>query len=629
MANWPTIIVEAAWASNPYDGAQTWTDITAAATVKRFRGAKLRRGRRRQLDRFEAGEMQVHLRNDDRVFDPRNTGSPYSPNIDADKQLRLSAVWASTTYRLSTAFIESFKPDWSGIADAEMVITATDALGFLADKKISNARYAATISALSPVAFYRLGDPIGSGTAADSSGHGWTGTINGKVTLGVTGALPADIDTAMTFATPGWIDAGTGPALAGAHTFTVECWVKTTSSAIQQVVSIDETLTSSIRGDFWIFTDGGHAEMSFIDAVSNQYILTGSKLINDDVWHHIVAVVSGTSWKLYVDGVLDGQQTNPTITIGTGLHLYIGGTNLPDAQFDGSIDEVAVYTAALSAAQVLTNYQTGAGAFLTQTPGARIAAVLDAVGWPSTTRALDTGQTTALQPFPTASLTETYAIDAIALVAASESGSVFADGAGNVVFADRGRMLRTPYNTSQVTAGDAAQPSSELPYPPGAPQPGYDRVDVANEVRVQRVDGAVQTATDGTSRYMARTLDRSSPQLLLTTDSEALDVANYLLSRRKNADWHVDEITINPLVDPRWWPHVLGRELGDLITLIRRPPGGGVALTLPCRIEGIDHTINPPNTWITKWQLSAADVENYFILDSATNGKLDTSLLFY
>ncbi len=48
---------------------------------------------------------------------------------------------------------------------------------------------------LAPVAYWKLNDPVGSATAADSSGNGYTLTKTGTVTFGVAGVVPTDSET--------------------------------------------------------------------------------------------------------------------------------------------------------------------------------------------------------------------------------------------------------------------------------------------------------------------------------------------------------------------------------------------------------------------------------------------------
>jgi len=58
--------------------------------------------------------------------------------------------------------------------------------------------YSDAVLADMPVRYYRLGDSSGT-TAVDSSGNSQDGTYTGGVTLGASGAIQGDADTAATF----------------------------------------------------------------------------------------------------------------------------------------------------------------------------------------------------------------------------------------------------------------------------------------------------------------------------------------------------------------------------------------------------------------------------------------------
>jgi hypothetical protein len=83
---------------------------------------------------------------------------------------------------------------------------------------------------------------------------------------------------------------------------------------------------------------------------------------NDDTWHHVVGTQGSGGMRLYVDGVLQGQNTT-TVNQTYDGYWRIGGDSLdswpnqPTSRFfSGSIDEVAVYPAVLSAAAVTAHY---------------------------------------------------------------------------------------------------------------------------------------------------------------------------------------------------------------------------------------------------------------------------------
>lgn len=134
--SYPTVLVQIAFANNPFVplASNTWTDITAY--VQSF---ATRRGRNDALGRIEAGTAQLVLDNSDRRFDPTFAASPYYPNILPMKKIRISATYASTTYRLYTGFISGWPPDWPGGLDATTTIDCVDAFTYFAKVKLNGA----------------------------------------------------------------------------------------------------------------------------------------------------------------------------------------------------------------------------------------------------------------------------------------------------------------------------------------------------------------------------------------------------------------------------------------------------------------------------------------------------------
>jgi PKD repeat protein len=90
--------------------------------------------------------------------------------------------------------------------------------------------------------------------------------------------------------------------------------------------------------------------------------VTSTKRYNDGVWHHVVASLGPSGMDLYVDGKLVGSRTDTTSAQSYSGYWRIGGDSPwgnTAAYFDGRIDEVAIYPAALSADQVLNHYTIG------------------------------------------------------------------------------------------------------------------------------------------------------------------------------------------------------------------------------------------------------------------------------
>lgn len=81
-----------------------WSNIN-----KDVRGLTIKRGRQHELDRIEAGTMQVALVNDNRQYDRNNSSGPYYPNVLPLRKIRARALWP-----LNLVTNGSFESDFSG-----------------------------------------------------------------------------------------------------------------------------------------------------------------------------------------------------------------------------------------------------------------------------------------------------------------------------------------------------------------------------------------------------------------------------------------------------------------------------------------------------------------------------------
>ncbi len=236
--------------------------------------------------------------------------------------------------------------------------------------------YAKTINANSPNLYWRLDDPSGSTTATDLSGNGNGGTYNTGDTLGVAGAIhdgTSPADTAMT--TDGQDDGrmvGT-TELPSPSTFSIEAWFKTTTPAGKIIgFGNSSSASGSSNYDKHIYFNGD-GSLSFGVWNGEEDIVTAPASMNLDngQWHYVVATQDSSGMKLFVDGAQvasNGVTTNQSYD----GYWHVGGdTSWGNGNdFNGSVDEVAVYSYALSSSQVLNDYQVGSGTSSGPTPPA-------------------------------------------------------------------------------------------------------------------------------------------------------------------------------------------------------------------------------------------------------------------
>lgn len=257
-------------------------------------------------------------------------------------------------------------------------LTATVALQAAGAVVISEAPtdYFDTVLADSPLLYWRLDETSGT-TAADSSGNSHPGTedvYDGTLTQNVTGLLTGVSDTAVSL---GGGTNASNPARIyspefspGPQVFTLECWIKTTSTIGGGIVNFgDNPTANSAYVDRQIYM-GNDGKIGFYGVTSGGgvYAFTSaSGGYNDGNPHHVVVTLSSAGTFLYVDGVQVATNANSSAYVYNGYWIFGGDTqnttvDTPtDTHLAFTLDEAAVYTTALSATRILAHYKAGIG----------------------------------------------------------------------------------------------------------------------------------------------------------------------------------------------------------------------------------------------------------------------------
>ena len=212
--------------------------------------------------------------------------------------------------------------------------------------------------------YWRL-DESTNGTSNDSAGFNDL-TEGAGVTPGAAGAIIGDPDTADTFSgtSTGWADGDTPAPVTAPNTFTIESWIKTSTTKGGKIVGYGDgeagTLSSSY--DRQVYMDNAGHLIFGVYTGATSTVASAAKY-NDSAWHHVVATLSAAGMNLFVDGKLVGH--NASVTAGQAYDGYwhIGGDNLgswpsqPTSNFfAGTIDDVAIYPTALNLTQVDAHY---------------------------------------------------------------------------------------------------------------------------------------------------------------------------------------------------------------------------------------------------------------------------------
>ena len=227
--------------------------------------------------------------------------------------------------------------------------------------------------------------------------------------------------------------------------------------------------------------------------------------------------------------------------------------------------------------------------------GARIHRLLNAAGHAGA-RMIDQGSVTVQ-----ATDLSTAVVEELKLTTDSEGGGLYVDKAGTVVFERFTALVdNARSNTIQGTWGDGP---GQLGY--SDVKTSYDGDLMVNVVAWSRTGGTTQTVTDEVSRALYKDKRDSKTNLVSTTDSQVLAVAGVFLQKFSKPEDRIESIEVRPRGNPVvLFPQVLGREVRDLIRVVRRPPGG-ITITRDCHIAGISHTISDEN-WVTTFALWSA-----------------------
>ncbi|MFD3444891.1 PKD domain-containing protein [Microbacteriaceae bacterium 4G12] len=237
----------------------------------------------------------------------------------------------------------------------------------------ANSAYANTVLGDTPASYWRLGDA--SGNFLDWAGAN-SATPGTGISRGSAGAIGGDSNPAATFPGTAAGVATARQAVTAPTNFAVESWFRTTSTTGGNIVDLGSattitttatTTTPASTSNRNLFIDGtGRVSFGLRGGFGGGARLVSSTAtgLNDGQWHHAVGSVGPRGMELFVDGRLVAINTTATTAGAASGYWRIGGDNALAAGgptfLAGAIDEVAVYDAPLTLAQV-TDHYTGSG----------------------------------------------------------------------------------------------------------------------------------------------------------------------------------------------------------------------------------------------------------------------------
>ncbi|MFZ4622379.1 MAG: LamG-like jellyroll fold domain-containing protein, partial [Bacteroidota bacterium] len=147
----------------------------------------------------------------------------------------------------------------------------------------------------------------------------------------------------------------------GTGNFTIEAWIKTTSTSGGVLVG---KRYDGGHGSFFVFSIGVDgkigAELDEDGAGTHYYAGSTNTAVNDGNWHHVALSRNGITVRYYIDGTLDKQETTDGVAdISNSTPLTIGARYANEFGYvgflTGSLDEVRIWNVERTASEIRNN----------------------------------------------------------------------------------------------------------------------------------------------------------------------------------------------------------------------------------------------------------------------------------
>lgn len=254
-----------------------------------------------------------------------------------------------------------------------------------------------------------------------------------------------------------------------------------------------------------------------------------------------------------------------------------------------------------------------------QYSGERINTILNRpeVAWPLADRNIDTGEQ-LLQADVVDENTNT--LNYLQLVELSEPGALFISKDNKITFKDR---VDLPSVTGNLIFADD---NTGISY--NEIEVIYGSENLYNRVTITRANGTAQVADDAFSQSVYGIQALNQDGLLMDSDADALEIAQFLISEYKLPELRFASlgITLHDK-DTSTQNDLLDLEINDVVKIVFTPNGVGQPIDEFALITGISHNIGI-DTHMVKFEFG--QTTNFpFILDNATYGILSDGTTGY
>ncbi len=217
-------------------------------------------------------------------------------------------------------------------------------------------------SGLSSPVFGFYGDSLASGLAGywrfeegegsevfDSSGHANTGVLNG-MDEGSWGS--GQIGGGLFFdGVDDYVEVEDSDGLSLTGDMTITAWIRPSDFVGSNIIVAKTAQGAANPYEFSTVVDTGALRFSVGDGGSSQEIETKTGL-DAGVWQHVVAVRSGSTGRLYVNGSQVGSGSLSVSAVDDGGTLRIGSRDDGGSYMKGDLDDVRIYNRVLSVVEI-------------------------------------------------------------------------------------------------------------------------------------------------------------------------------------------------------------------------------------------------------------------------------------
>lgn len=195
-----------------------------------------------------------------------------------------------------------------------------------------------------------------SGTIRDDSGNGNNGT-----NYGATYSASGTFFTSLNFnGSSDYVEIPNSSELNPTNTISLEAWVKwdidpSTGNSWAQIIN------KFGENQYQIQHSTNNAGFEFaLNTTSGRTWVISNTSPTQNTWHHVVGTYDGTTMSIYVDGNLENTTSHSGNIPSSSSELLLGKHLNFNRHFEGSIDEVAIYSRVLSPGEIEDRYKRGA-----------------------------------------------------------------------------------------------------------------------------------------------------------------------------------------------------------------------------------------------------------------------------